>query len=153
MPIFGSLQQIDLARLLRLLADGRKSGVLTIRTKGSSAEAVIHCGRLLNAHLSEDSEAAPAFPAGKMAPEDHKAVTELAQGDEAAAALFAEFFGLSDRVESIARMRQAAVAALSRAKSWPQAEFRFETGSRLPITAVSVGLPLRAVAERLAAPD
>jgi hypothetical protein len=153
MPLFGDLEQISLPQLLKLLAEGRKSGTLTLRTKGQSVEAHVRCGWLQQAAETEEAGEAEALFAARPRSEDHEAIHRLAGEDEVATALYMEFLGVRPVTETLNLLLDRSLSTLKKAAVWPKAEFRFDGESRLPTSKLSVGVPLRVVAERISAVD
>jgi hypothetical protein len=131
------------------MAIGRKSGVVTVRAKRESAEIEVRLGRLQQASVAKGAAAADIVLAAKVSAADREAIGPFVQADDVGTLLLLDFLGVCPRDQSLAVLRERAIAELRAVAAWPKAEFRFGDGSRPPAGGVSLNLPLGVVVERL----
>ncbi len=149
MPISGDLRRIDLTRLAELLAHGRKSGLLTLRSGREGLEVHLRRGYVQLVRPLKGPE--PTDSLWAVAGQSEAEVgRRLAPRGGMGAVLLLDFLGLSTREQSLRALRAQAVALLQTAAGWRKGEFRFEPQAEPPAGRLSLGLPLGAIKKQLA---
>ncbi len=151
MPLSGDLRQIDFYRLAEVLACGRKSGLLTLRSGREVLEVHLRRGFVQLVRLLKGPEPSEALWAAVAGQAEAAAGKRLALGSEMGAVLLLDFLGLSTREQSLRVLRARALALLQAAASWRKGEFRFEPQPELPAGRLGLGIPLGVVKKQLAA--
>ncbi|MHB1414466.1 MAG: DUF4388 domain-containing protein [Chloroflexota bacterium] len=149
MPLVGDSNRMPINRLLQILGSQRRSGLLTVRSGRDTLQAYIHCGRLESGQLTREVAPPEALADSKLPPEDRESAERMARGGEMGTVLLLDFLGLSSQQESLADLRERALAALERAAGWKKAEFRFEAGVEAPSQMIGLNVPVWRVADRL----
>lgn len=153
MPLVGDVRQIRLARLLEVLAAGRRSGLLNLRAKGGPVEIYLRGGYLQQACRAKGPGVMEVLLAAKTAAEDREALRSFGVAGETSTVLLLEFFGLSSREEALASLREQALATLGALAGVQKAEFCFDSGAGLPADRIGLNLPLREALRRLGGND
>lgn len=142
MALSGDLKQVRLQRVLQLLACGRKSGLLRVKSGRSALTVNVAHGRLQKAWLAGWPQSAAELVA-QTAPAEHQdSVTALARGSELGAALWLDFLGFADHATVLSMARERGREALRTAGAWQKGELRFEDGPGLAPGELDLGLSL-----------
>jgi hypothetical protein len=149
MALVGDLRQVRLVKVLQLLAYGRKSGVLRVKSGRSTLTVNVARGRLQKAWVAGGSQTAESLV--ELAPvEQRDAVAALAHGSELGSALWLDFLGCANKATLLSAARENGRQVLSSAASWQKGELRFEDGPGLAPGELDLGLYLTPLANQMA---
>ncbi|MHB1132857.1 MAG: DUF4388 domain-containing protein [Chloroflexota bacterium] len=149
MTLVGDLKQVSLARVLQVVAAGRKTGVLHAKSGRTAVTLHLRRGRLQRAWLNDWPEQSAALADAQTPAEHNESLKTLAGESDLGVALWLDWCGFTGAEQSLALTRAKSTEALHTLATWRKGELQFEDGAGLGPGAIDINLAVAPLIDEL----